>query len=242
MGRFMSPDWSTSPDPIPYADITNQQTLNLYSYAGNNPLSNIDADGHVYHICDQNGQNCSDVSDKDFDQIAKNARAAGESWSGGNIKLQDGSAEGSYKQTDVEGFSRVAFSQAAGNSRPETEVSICQVTSDAQNYDGKQITVRGLYRMVIHGAILMDRSCPKEETNLREAQGYKADRKASALIRSLTKKDQFQPVEAVFRGTFRVAHEGQCFGQICAEYEIETTELVTAHLAPLGNDSPAKKR
>jgi hypothetical protein len=138
----------------------------------------------------------------------------------------------------VLGFGRVAFSQAAESPLPKTEVSICQVTVDAQKYDGKQIIVGGLYRMVIHGAILMDRSCPKEEANLREAQGYKADKKASALIRSLTKKDQFQPVEVVFRGTFRVAHEGQCFGQICAEYEIETSELVTARPAPSGNDSP----
>jgi hypothetical protein len=132
---------------------------------------------------------------------------------------------------------RAAFSQAVENPLPAPEVSICQVTADAPKYDGKQIIVRGLYRMVIHGAILMDRACPKTEVNLREAQGYKADKKASALIRSLTKNNQFQPVEVVFRGTFRVAHEGQCFGQICAAYEIETSELVTARPVPPGNDN-----
>jgi RHS repeat-associated protein len=115
MGRFMSPDWSADTDPIPYADITNPQTLNLYAYAGNNPVSNVDADGHVYHICDAQGQNCSDVSDKDFDQIIKNARTAGESWSGGNIKLQDGTAGGSYKQTDVDLPGDPAANQAAAN-------------------------------------------------------------------------------------------------------------------------------
>lgn len=47
MGRFMSPDWSTTPVPIPFADITNPQSLNLYGYVNNNPLSRIDSDGHV---------------------------------------------------------------------------------------------------------------------------------------------------------------------------------------------------
>ena len=30
MGRFMSPDWNSNPDEIPYADIRNPQSLNLY--------------------------------------------------------------------------------------------------------------------------------------------------------------------------------------------------------------------
>jgi RHS repeat-associated protein len=50
MGRFMSPDWSEEPDPTPYADLDNPQTLNLYSYVTNNPLTLHDATGH-YH-CD----------------------------------------------------------------------------------------------------------------------------------------------------------------------------------------------
>jgi hypothetical protein len=82
--------------------------------------------------------------------------------------------------------------------------------------------------MVIHGSILMDRACSKTDVNLRESPGYKADKKAVSVLRSITKKDQFQPVEVVFRGIFRVAHKEQCFGQICAGYEIETTELVSA--------------
>jgi RHS repeat-associated protein len=48
MGRFMSPDWADKAEPLPYADLTNPQSLNLYSYAGNNPLSRSDADGHFW--------------------------------------------------------------------------------------------------------------------------------------------------------------------------------------------------
>jgi len=41
MGRFSSPD----PSGLFFADPTNPQSLNLYSYVRNNPLSNIDPDG-----------------------------------------------------------------------------------------------------------------------------------------------------------------------------------------------------
>jgi RHS repeat-associated protein len=48
MGRFMSPDWSGTPVAVPWANFTNPQSLNLYSYAGNNPLVRIDKDGHCW--------------------------------------------------------------------------------------------------------------------------------------------------------------------------------------------------
>jgi RHS repeat-associated protein len=48
MGRFMSPDWSSRPSAVPYSNLTDPQSLNLYEYVGNNPLSRMDADGHVW--------------------------------------------------------------------------------------------------------------------------------------------------------------------------------------------------
>jgi RHS repeat-associated protein len=45
-GRFTSPDLSETPQAVPYADFTDPQTLNLYSYVRNNPLSKTDPDGH----------------------------------------------------------------------------------------------------------------------------------------------------------------------------------------------------
>jgi RHS repeat-associated protein len=46
MGRFMSPDWSAKEDPVPYAKLDDPQSLNLYSYVYNNPLSRNDPEGH----------------------------------------------------------------------------------------------------------------------------------------------------------------------------------------------------
>jgi RHS repeat-associated protein len=49
-GRFTTPDWSETPQPVPYADFADPQTLNLYSYVRNNPLIGKDDDGHAWHI------------------------------------------------------------------------------------------------------------------------------------------------------------------------------------------------
>jgi len=46
MGRFLSPDWAAKPEPVPYSKLDNPQSLNLYAYVGNNPLSDVDLDGH----------------------------------------------------------------------------------------------------------------------------------------------------------------------------------------------------
>ncbi|MHB1022636.1 MAG: RHS repeat-associated core domain-containing protein [Acidobacteriaceae bacterium] len=46
MGRWMSPDWSAKVEPVPYSKLDDPQTLNLYGYLTNNPLSRTDPDGH----------------------------------------------------------------------------------------------------------------------------------------------------------------------------------------------------
>ena len=56
MGRFLSPDWSDPAQPIPYASLHRPQSLNLYSYVENNPLSQIDDDGHSTVIFDGQAQ------------------------------------------------------------------------------------------------------------------------------------------------------------------------------------------
>ena len=51
MGRWMSPDWVAIPTAVPYADVSDPQSLNLYSYAHNNPVSLEDTDGHKDDQC-----------------------------------------------------------------------------------------------------------------------------------------------------------------------------------------------
>ncbi len=45
-GRWYSPDWASAQVPVPYADLHNPQTLNLYDYVGSDPTNHADADGH----------------------------------------------------------------------------------------------------------------------------------------------------------------------------------------------------
>jgi RHS repeat-associated protein len=51
MGRWMTPDWSARPVTVPYAVFGDPQSLNLYLYVRNDPVSNADADGHVAGGC-----------------------------------------------------------------------------------------------------------------------------------------------------------------------------------------------
>jgi RHS repeat-associated protein len=47
LGRFMTPDWASKPTNVPYAMFGDPQSLNLYSYVRNNPLSHAAVDGHA---------------------------------------------------------------------------------------------------------------------------------------------------------------------------------------------------
>ena len=45
-GRFLSADWSAKPEAVPYSDLHDPQSLNLYGYVRNVPTSRADVDGH----------------------------------------------------------------------------------------------------------------------------------------------------------------------------------------------------
>ncbi len=47
-GRWYSPDWASAQVPVPYADLHNPQSLNLYDYVGSDPTNHADADGHFW--------------------------------------------------------------------------------------------------------------------------------------------------------------------------------------------------
>jgi RHS repeat-associated protein len=72
-GRFLSADWSAIPAPVPYANLTNPQTLNLYAMVSDNPESFADLDGHMAFLgecwtdsasCDQSADQSTTANDK----------------------------------------------------------------------------------------------------------------------------------------------------------------------------------
>jgi hypothetical protein len=107
-------------------------------------------------------------------------------------------------------------------------VQLCALIANAAQYNGKSTLIRGLYHMAFHGSVLSSSDCPKVDVNLRRAQSWRGDKHARATMKSILKKDQFRFVDIVIRGKFRVAQQGQCFGQDCLQYEIEESELLCA--------------
>src|SRR5579884_1856805 len=68
LGRFMSAD------PENLSGLINQddpQAWNGYAYVRNNPLVYTDPSGANYTVCDTNGKNCADLTDKQFNQYLK---------------------------------------------------------------------------------------------------------------------------------------------------------------------------
>jgi RHS repeat-associated protein len=57
-GRWYSPDWASAQVPVPYADLRNPQSLNLYDYVGGDPTNHADADGHRDYAQSNSGNAC----------------------------------------------------------------------------------------------------------------------------------------------------------------------------------------
>ncbi|TAN22153.1 MAG: RHS repeat-associated core domain-containing protein, partial [Acidobacteria bacterium] len=58
LGRFLTPDWSATPEATPYASLANPQSLNPYAYVLNNPTTATDPDGH-WCVFGHFGTSCS---------------------------------------------------------------------------------------------------------------------------------------------------------------------------------------
>jgi RHS repeat-associated protein len=52
IGRWLSADWSSVPVPVPYANLANPQTLNLYAMVSDNPETFADLNGHCPNSAD----------------------------------------------------------------------------------------------------------------------------------------------------------------------------------------------
>jgi RHS repeat-associated protein len=56
LGRWTTPDWAAKATAVPYAEFSDPQSLNLYTYVRNVPTTRLDQDGHCA------GDGCKDMS------------------------------------------------------------------------------------------------------------------------------------------------------------------------------------
>jgi RHS repeat-associated protein len=68
-GRWYSPDWASAQVPVPYADLHNPQSLNLYDYVGSDPTNHADADGHLQDA--PGGDRDRDLQEQEQDKKAQ---------------------------------------------------------------------------------------------------------------------------------------------------------------------------
>jgi len=95
MGRFMSPDWSAQVEPVPYSKLVDPQSLNLYAYVYNNPITGVDPDGHQLASpdrwgCQANEPGCQNNSN---DNAATKTNALNAYISGGGVGMRPGEAQ-----------------------------------------------------------------------------------------------------------------------------------------------------
>jgi len=76
-GRWYSPDWASAQVPVPYADLHNPQSLNLYDYVGGDPTNHADADGHALYMSESMyAEELSDSKDEEQTEGQADAQKA----------------------------------------------------------------------------------------------------------------------------------------------------------------------
>src|SRR6185437_746651 len=91
-GRWLSADWSAVPAPVPYANLTNPQTLNLYAMVSDNPETFADLDGHAGQGQANEGSNtntgCNYTNNKCDDNTSNHDQNASQAQNQSQTKTQ----------------------------------------------------------------------------------------------------------------------------------------------------------
>lgn len=73
LGRFMTPDWAAKAEPVPYAKLPDPQSLNLYGYVHDDPVTSVDADGHECPVCDEVEEAAQEAIDRVVKPLVESA-------------------------------------------------------------------------------------------------------------------------------------------------------------------------
>jgi RHS repeat-associated protein len=123
-GRWLSADWSSVPAPVPYANLSNPQTLNLYAMVADDPESFADLDGH-----DRNQSGCT-VGDADSCTVNKTLHGMG------LPPTTTDQADAVFHAAEATSAAMVAEMQAAAQ-KTSVSVKSLQYTNVATDNNGK---------------------------------------------------------------------------------------------------------
>ena len=195
MGRFLSPDWSKNPQGVPYADFTNPQSLNLYSYIDNNPLSKTDKDGHCG---DSDDGTCSKTLS--VTQVTNIVYNETQSLHGNDVTLSD--ARDSVAHAIING------DNAKGDNRPLTAPdTVSAANQQTQTYKDTQADVKCACQEAAQGA---DPTNGAQNINLRPNDSTKPFQGADIQTQSgpftnsyPTKGPQGLPKDGIYVNTYK---------------------------------------
>jgi RHS repeat-associated protein len=129
MGRFMTPDWAEKPSAIPYSQYDDPQSLNLYTYVRNNPITKIDADGHCAQQASGGKQDCRQVKvEAKVDQKPTTVQ---------NQTIKDVNGKVIAKATGVEGK---IVDTVTVNGKPAPNVKVTEANQGADAKNGKPVS------------------------------------------------------------------------------------------------------
>ncbi len=126
MGRFLSPDWSAKEEPVPYAKLDDPQSLNLYAYVRNNPLSRTD-------VAQQQNANSTQGQSTDYVSVSYWPKSAGGFGHIGVGVDTDDTQGYSTKDSHVPWYKRL-FGAPAGNPEDDLQAHTSPSGEVAQHY------------------------------------------------------------------------------------------------------------
>jgi RHS repeat-associated protein len=181
LGRWLSADWSSVPAPVPYANLTNPQTLNLYAMISDNPESFADLTGHCgtgapSEPChDERGHGNSSVEGEPGSSGIVNASCSLESC--------ETAAEASAQQTQI-------AAQEAANKQTKQEAPNPLVVTMTPMPDKPVILTEGAYQNVLYEVSAIDSN--GTPTPVENAQDHSLELKETIPHEKRNKKKDFK--------------------------------------------------
>ena len=196
-GRWISPDWSAIPAPVPYANLTNPQTLNLYAMVHDNPETFSDLDGHGAAALDSQNQTTFKPWGRAFNgQGAASVTTTQTTWTTTTTTAADGTT--TQTRTETQTQTSAYYSLKHGGFLGATQSTTTTTTSS----DGTQNTTISPQATLNYAQATQAIGA----ANMTRAAGMAQPGVATGFIRNLAQDAHDHPFRMAGRGLQVVAY------------------------------------